>query len=567
MMCKVAATLAACCAAQAAAKSFMGAQRSSLRNGASEFISDVDEAMGHALGCGGRVEEEALTAIERSLLPMWKALPKNGQGRIEKRMLRYLTHRHFMRKSSMVVRGFEMTPPVNASDWASAEILSQRVPGFVESVLQSRHKDQQGFHLRDAAYMIATLEQLIFESEAHLLEEVYMKQRKPLKGKFTRQGLEQVLEEYVMRWLVGDNPDGMAMLTSNRAQVADVIPHWSELVAFYKGEIKSYDLERQFTPKASGLSGTNAMSLRYSFEDAHQVAGRITSNFGSYWQSECNAMREALVEMDRHGTGRVPLATFYSGTLGGEWRFGESESYLRVLGVLDETSAWHGKQVIIPNYIQAASNCVVSGPHYLVCCANDCGAIFDEIEAQVARPVASVEEILGVVGNTTAQTTVEHDEAAKVTGSLRAQLEDIAAANGGAVPLHGRLFAQWLHYVFPRECPFPHKAGSVTMLTPADFKEEYLASVSDLKARASEAVDIPAGLDKEEVQWMSQWSAEEELIADYTDHLRSPWECYWQATFGAVMLAVMALTGMFGLPGKGSSATGGLPLHGKTHFV
>ena len=27
--------------------------------------------------------------------------------------------------------------------------------------------------------------------------------------------------------------------------------------------------------------------------------------------------------------------------------------------------------------------------------------------------------------------------------------------NGGEVPLHGLLFAQWLHYAFPNECPHP----------------------------------------------------------------------------------------------------------------
>ena len=31
--------------------------------------------------------------------------------------------------------------------------------------------------------------------------------------------------------------------------------------------------------------------------------------------------------------------------------------------------------------------------------------------------------------------------------------------HGGKVPIHGRLFAQWLHYVFPRDCAFPYKSG------------------------------------------------------------------------------------------------------------
>ena len=34
-------------------------------------------------------------------------------------------------------------------------------------------------------------------------------------------------------------------------------------------------------------------------------------------------------------------------------------------------------------------------------------------------------------------------------------MEMIADKHHGEVPLHGRLFSQWLHYVFPQECPYP----------------------------------------------------------------------------------------------------------------
>merc|ERR1719382_1879751 len=110
-------------------------------------------------------------------------------------------------------------------------------------------------------------------------------------------------------------------------------------------------------------------------------------------------MKATLVEMDTLGTGRVPLSKFYGNGLDEDWRFGESEAYLRVLGALDETS-WRGKQVIIPNYIQAASNCIISSRHYLVCCANDCEALLDDIESALGAPSAEPAQILEVVGNT-----------------------------------------------------------------------------------------------------------------------------------------------------------------------
>merc|ERR1712242_616632 len=97
--------------------------------------------------------------------------------------------------------------------------------------------------------------------------------------------------------------------------------------------------------------------------------------------------------MDRLHIGRVLLSKFYHNALDSDWRFGESEAYLRELGALDETS-WHGKQVIIPNYIQAMSNCIVTTPHYMVCCINDCEAHLSEIEAFIGAPTDLPGQIL-----------------------------------------------------------------------------------------------------------------------------------------------------------------------------
>merc|ERR1719420_2775441 len=115
-------------------------------------------------------------------------------------------------------------------------------------------------------------------------------------------------------------------------------------------------------------------------------------------------MKLSLVEMDKHHTGRVRLSEFYAAALDDEWRFGESEAYLRELGALDETSRWHGKQVIIPNYLQAASNCIVSTQHYLICCRNECEDILGEVESLIGRATAYPDEILRVVRNITVET-------------------------------------------------------------------------------------------------------------------------------------------------------------------
>merc|ERR1719352_1506614 len=154
------------------------------------------------------------------------------------------------------------------------------------------------------------------------------------------------------------------------------------------------------------------MTGKFSFEDAHEIIGGITRSFQSFWQSECQAMKAQLVSMDEVGSGRVRLSKFYSTAINTDWRFGESESYLRELGALDETSTWAGPQVIIPNYLQATSNCIVSTPHYLVCCVNECKTLMGDIELAIDAPTALPATILSVVGSMNSQATLDDDEPA-----------------------------------------------------------------------------------------------------------------------------------------------------------
>merc|ERR1719352_1271120 len=49
----------------------------------------------------------------------------------------------------------------------------------------------------------------------------------------------------------------------------------------------------------------------------------------------------------------------------------------------------------------------------------------------------------------------QYDEPQNLTAQMVSKLHSVAAEHGGQVPLHGRLFSQWLHYAFPYECPYP----------------------------------------------------------------------------------------------------------------
>jgi len=283
------------------------------------------------------------------------------------------------------------------------------------------------------------------------------------------------------------------------------------------------------------------------FEDALNAAGRIGRHFSSWWHAQCQATKDSLLEMDPTRTGRVKLSDFYGANQDGEWRFAESEAYLRELGVLDETSSVHGKQVLIANYLQGTSNCIVMRQHYLICCANECETILADIEEAVGAPMADVDSVVNVVGNM----TDEADDYVILSEVLKNRLEQLARRHGGKVPLHGRLFAQWLHYVFPRDCVFPHTSGAVAVVTPGQFGDEYLVTEDEMKkvgARVHEEVILrdlagqsQVGNDSQDsVSWMTQWSEDEELLTDYSE-LRGRQEEHLLAVSGLAVVAMVAL--------------------------
>jgi len=553
----------------ASAESFLKERKSSLRTkqDSSDFQKELRTATGEALGCGGHVGSQQMKKIRESMQPMWNAMQKDGNGRIDKRSLRYLVYRHFHQKWSLMIKGFEPSRPTNLTGWGSSDdILSATVPGFVEGVLESRHAQDHGFDLQDAVYMVATIEELIFDSESVLLERVYESQRKPMTRSVSQTGMQQILESYLVHWMLADDEEGIKLVLQKKAFMKDIIPHWDQILAYLNGRAQEVIHLREQRPRESSEQGHNAFAPYFSFDDAHAIVGGITKSFASFWESECSVMKAALVKMDVHNTGRVPLSKFYSTALDTEWRFGESEAYLRDLGALDETSSWYGKQVIIPNYMQAVSNCVVGSKHYLVCCQNDCEDIFGEIESKLPRPTAQADQILSVVGNITAQLSVDDDDPPHLDASLHSQLNQIAAGNGGQVPLHGRLFAQWLHYVFPRQCPFPHKSGTASALTPAEFGDGFIASKNEMKTHAASVneTELVAAMGKEDLQWMSQWSPEEELITDLPQGAAGSKNAMIVAA--VILLALIGVAGAM-KSGKGSSEKDMLPCYSKSVFV
>merc|ERR1719235_2580800 len=140
-------------------------------------------------------------------------MPKNSIGRIDQKSLRYMAHRYFMQKANLQIRGFEPARPVNSTHQGHAEILSQRVPAFVEMMLEGP-RASMGFSLEDAVAMVATLNQLIYDSEATTLDKVLPKTHRGHAGRVshghenlhvTSAQLQLILEDYMISWMMGED--------------------------------------------------------------------------------------------------------------------------------------------------------------------------------------------------------------------------------------------------------------------------------------------------------------------------------------------------------------------------
>merc|ERR1719161_2361498 len=58
-----------------------------------------------------------------------------------------------------------------------------------------------------------------------------------------------------------------------------------------------------------------------------------------------------------------------------------------------------------------------------------------------------------------------------VSDTLVKKLQEISVIDDGSIPIHGRLFAQWLHFAFPRDCPYPHVVGTISPKTQAQWRD------------------------------------------------------------------------------------------------
>jgi len=417
--------------------------------------AEVKGVLSEVLGAGHGITQLRLARIRSTLEPMYRTLPQNNNGRLSKAVMRYAVRRYFSQEHGWIVKGFEPHADlVNTSD--STDILDGKASAYISSVLEEKFA-HDGFALDDVVAMVAAVERLTFDEVVRTVETSFWLNDHSVIDELSHAQMMEVLSSYliVTMSLWGDTQTKEAHLDKSDMMVR--YPHWQETLLFLVDIAGSDDYER------SPSSNPFVQEKTFSFTDLIRISERVSEEFGAWSNHECHEMKDILTERDQHGAGRVKLADFFRTLHDDAWQFTESPEYLRQLGAMDDTSPSAGPQVLIANYISGMSNCITANTYYNICCLNECDKIYQHLEAHLPASTTTPTELIKAVESM--------HLSVNITPQLRDRLDEVAQTNKGSVPLHGRLVAQWLHFAFPHECPYPHKKGTIEPKTNSKMRE------------------------------------------------------------------------------------------------
>jgi len=455
--------------------------------------------------------EKRLGAIKKVVQPIFAALTKNEHGKLGRAATSYALYRIFVARHAWFVVGLE--PFKSMSTWSDSSptaMLDEQVPDFITGLF-STSMGKNGFGVHEVAVLAATLEHFVHKESLVRVNAAYRALGRSAEDVLSDEEVEAVMDTYMTLFVLGPLVGNVSTVSTKwvqtlRANVTTLYPGFSETQQFLR------DVQQSVAPKRD----------YFYYSDVASLVEEVGDRYGRWQDHECRTLKDNLVEMEDQstgGAGRVRLADFYNAALNhGKWQFSENVDYLRQLGALDESNP-DNLRVIISNYVNGPSNCVASSNYYSVCCINECDELLGHIETKVAGPDASPEKILALVASQPSSTVSGNRTLAPW---LTQRLQEVADHHGGLVPLHGRLFGQWMHYAFPRECPFPHVLGATQPQTAEAWVRETQREFSANSTEMTRYISLPVPQQKKAVETgkvedvlameSPMWTMEEELV-------------------------------------------------------
>lgn len=469
------------------------------------LLVDIEVALGkeHRHAMEGRIK-----TIKRDMHPIFTALPKNEHGKLSHASVRYMLHRFFVEQHGWFIDGlFSEGDARNMS--SPSQALKDRVPMFVQGLFE-KSLAAHGFGVHEMAVMVAVVEDSVHREAQEELFKAFKVLGLARSKTFTGNETQSIIESYMSSFVMNSNLSSISAdeLRFQTLSMVNYYPTWRRAQPFFN-EVRLKYMTAQGNASVFTISG---------------IIREIVDTFGKFHGKQCQGLKQSLQGLERRGSsGCVRLPDFYEKGLKADsnWLMVESPEYLRDTGVLDETDV-RNPRLLTANYINSPTNCLQPNGYYLVCCHNECDDILGMLEKSLGNPSATPDEILAALADN--ELDKSWRRGGKIAPAIRFRLEEVAEFNGGSVPIHGRLFAQWLHHVFPRECPYPHLSGTRAPQWITDYEEDTgkASQLSDKQmalivrnASHSSAVQTNATKSKLDANFGScaPWSQAEELFA------------------------------------------------------
>ncbi|CAK0854699.1 unnamed protein product [Prorocentrum cordatum] len=430
---------------------------------------DADAALRSELEDGHAAR---VAAFEDALRPMHSALPKDEHGHLEHQAVRYALHRLFVQRHGWYIKGLDPNGPAPSPNGTVDNVSQDWLPAYLQAGLEAR-SDERGAGLHDLAALAAALEDLVQKEAVDRLRLAYEVLQLDPAGSLERGQAEDVMFTAFLSFLVANKFSAETPAEVHRKQ------------QIFVSKYKDWDAAKDWFA-ANIMENSSAPDGTYDISATSRMAVAMGEKYHTLNDLECKSLKSTMLELEDRKAGRVQLSAFYNQSMHSHWRFTEKAEYLRRIGALDETNATK-PMVIVPNYVMGRMNCLESSGIYSLCCQNECEDLLGRLEKEIGAPNAAPDRVLRLVA-ALASDTVPAPRA--LPGELRSRLLEVAAGNGGLVPLHSRLFAQWMHHAYPRECPYPHEPGTAGAQTPDEWMQETghasnLASAEEMQAPAA----------------------------------------------------------------------------------
>mmetsp|Transcript_122521 Transcript_122521/g.212575 ORF Transcript_122521/g.212575 Transcript_122521/m.212575 type:complete len:607 (+) Transcript_122521:125-1945(+) len=483
------------------------------------FQLEVEAALGGS-GYPYKFDERDIQALKAVLRTTFQTLPRNKHGNLGENSVRYALNRLFLARHGWSIRGLDQVGGDANTSFPSQVQLPSSLGALFEKRLTTR-----GLDLDDIVILAAAIETLAHKEELKNLDALFRMYRISYEAKVSVEEIDFLLDIYLAAHLLGTDitKKTREQLIEQVHEIQEIYPQWREAQKFAHGVRQ--ELCRREKGAAAGQQprpGEQRVSLNFSRATA--VVAEIAEQFGRWRNSDCQVMKRRLTELEDKDPGCVSASSFYKGMQ----RPGDSKiAHLRQLGVLDESDL-SNVRIVSPNFLSSVQNCVQSSKYYSVCCQDECEELVTHIERRVRVPAAPASQLLSIVAALPSSTVRSNRT---LTLGLPRRLEKIAKLHGGLVPIHSRLFRQWLHEAYPRECGYPHNWFNL-----------------EVDAGAS----IPAQMKNEKC---GQWRKQEELLqtmwqspGHLPSHVREemdvhPWaiaSCFALLTgFTAVLLTIL----------------------------